>query len=94
MGQKWFSVLKNKYLLTGLGFLVWVLFFDDDNFFDQRKRHRELNELKQRQAFLQKETQKELELAEQLSNNRQTVEKMARELYFMKKSNEIVYIEE
>jgi cell division protein FtsB len=94
MFQKVISLIKNKYLIITIIFLVWVLFFDADNVFSHYERRVELKELEARKNFLKQETQKEMDLNKQLTSNPDVVEKMARELYYMKKSNEVVYVEE
>ena len=82
----------NKYLITGMAFAVWMMFFDRNDFPLQFQRIRELNKLEQNQknmTVLISNTQKELEL---LKTNPGTLEKYAREKYMMKKDNEDLYI--
>ncbi|MEO8822240.1 MAG: septum formation initiator family protein [Ginsengibacter sp.] len=85
-------IFYNKYLITGIAFAVWMMFFDRNDFPLQIKRMRELNKMEQNQknmALLISNTQKELEL---LKTNPETLEKYAREKYMMKKDNEDLYI--
>ena len=82
----------NKYLITGMAFAIWMVFFDRNDFPLQFQRIRELNKLEQNQknmTVLISNTQKELEL---LKTNPGTLEKYAREKYMMKKDNEDLYI--
>lgn len=85
--------LKNKYTLTSLVFVVWILFFDDQDIFTTYFRHRaELHKLQEsRNYYLDqiKLTKSELEL---LKSDRSTLEKFARERYWMKKDNEDLFI--
>ena|SRR5690606_23390584 len=86
------SIFTNKYLITGISFAVWMLFFDRNDTPLQIKRIRELNHLqKSEQLLTQKivETKQELEL---LKTNPETLEKYAREKYLMKKENEDLFI--
>lgn len=87
------SWLKNKYLIAGVVFLVWILFLDDKNdLFSQYERLTHSRELTKNESHLSKqitETQKELDL---LKNNVQSIEKYAREKYMMKKDNEDLFI--
>jgi cell division protein DivIC len=87
------SWLKNKYLLTGIAFLVWILFLDNKNdLFSQYERLSRSGELTKNEDHLSNqitETQKELDL---LKNNVQSIEKYAREKYMMKKDNEDLFI--
>lgn len=85
-------ILKNKYLLTVTGFLVWMLFFDDRDFITNYRHHRELQLLEQSRDFYTQQildTRKELD---QLKNQPVTLEKYAREKYRMKKDNEDLFV--
>jgi cell division protein DivIC len=93
MWQSLPSFLRNKYLLALTVFLVWVSFFDEQNAFYHYKRHKELSSLQAQKKYYEQEIIKEKTTLDQLQNNDATVEKMARELYFMKKPNEDIYIE-
>ena len=85
--------LKNKYLIAGVVFLVWILFLDDKNdLFSQYERLTRSGELTKNESHLSNqitETRKELDL---LKNNAQSIEKYAREKYMMKKDNEDLFI--
>lgn len=73
-------------------FSTWVLFFDKNDFFTQRQRHAELEMLNQKISYYKQQisaAQKELQA---LENDPSTLEKYAREKYFMKRDNEDVYI--
>jgi cell division protein DivIC len=87
------SWLKNKYLLSGVAFLVWIIFLDNKNdLFSQYERLNRSHELTKNEDHLSKqitETQKELDL---LKNNAQSIEKYAREKYMMKKDNEDLFM--
>ena len=85
-------IFTNKYLVTGMAFAIWMMFFDTNDFPLQIKRLRELNKLEQNEknmALRISNTQKELKL---LKTNPETLEKYAREKYMMKKDNEDLYI--
>ena len=86
------SILKNKFLLTGLAFVVWMSFFDRNDISLQWQRISELQRLQSTEKVMQKQisdTRSELEL---LKTNPSTLEKYAREKYMMKKDNEDLYI--
>lgn len=86
------SFMKNKFLLTGMAFLVWMVFFDRNDVRLQWKRVTELSRLQQSEKAMEKQishTKAELEL---LKTNPFTLEKYAREKYMMKKDNEDLYI--
>ena len=85
--------LKNKYTLTGMGFLVWMLFFDNQDLITTHIRQRqELERLETSRAYYITETaniKKDLEL---LKSDPALLEKYAREKYRMKKDNEDLFI--
>lgn len=84
--------LRNKYLITGLCFIAWMVFIDRNDLPTQWKRVKELKALQQSEKNMDKqisETKQELEL---LKTNPSTLEKYAREKYMMKRDNEDLYI--
>ncbi len=84
--------MKNKYLITGLCFIAWMLFMDRNDLPTQWKRAQELRTLQQSEKNMDKQisdTKQELEL---LKTNPSTLEKYAREKYMMKRDNEDLYI--
>ncbi len=85
-------VFKNIYFLTGIFFVVWMLFIDDNNLMVQYRRHHELSSLlDKREYYLEqiKLTDKEYQ---ELTTNPETQEKFAREHYRMKRDNEDVFV--
>ena len=86
------KVLKNKYLIAGIAFLVWMLFFDPKDWGLIAARNNKLKELKQSEKHLTiliKDTKKELSL---LKTDAASIERYAREKFFMKKDNEDLFI--
>ncbi len=84
--------LKNKYLLAGSFFLVWMVFFNEKDLISEFKRKEKLKDLQKSEEHLSEtitETKYELR---QLKTNAQTIEKYAREKYLMKKDNEDLFI--
>jgi len=85
-------LFKNKYLITGIIFALWMMFFDRNDIPLQVKRMSELRKLKQSEKNMAVQianAQKELE---SLKNDPGTLEKYARERFLMKKDNEDLYI--
>lgn len=85
-------VIKNKYLITLVVFLLWIFFIDvkDWSFITARKK--KLSELEQSEThyhMLIKDTRQQLHL---LKTNAESIEKYARENYLMKKDNEDLFI--
>lgn len=86
------KIFKNKYLITGSVFLVWMLFFDRNDLASQLDYRDDVNKLKAEKEFYIKEiAQVEKDLTE-LTTDQQKLEKFAREKYLMKKDNEDVFV--
>jgi len=92
MLQKIPSWLKNKYAITMACFIIWVLFFDQNNMLIQSDYRSQLNDIKERKQFYIDEIQKTQQELEELTTNSKTLEKFAREKYFMKKDNEEIFV--
>lgn len=87
-------VVRNYYLMTGLVFIVWMLFFDSNNMFVQYRNKQELKELVLQKNFYVSEIRKNKTMISNLTspNDLQAVEKFAREKYLMKKPNEDIFL--
>lgn len=86
------SWLKNKYLITGTAFIVWMIFFDAKDILSQRERTQELRELQESKAYFTAEIARERRALEELKSNPAAIEKYAREKYLMKRDNEDLFI--
>ena len=86
------SIFTNKYLITGIAFAIWMMFFDRNDITLQLKRIYELNKLQKSEKVMETQiadTKHELNL---LKTNPETLEKYAQEKYLMKKDNEDLFI--
>lgn len=86
------SLIKNKYLIAGLAFIVWISFFDKNDMYTQYQRYTELKELQQSKAFYTREIASERNELQQLKSNPASLEKYAREKYLMKRDNEDLFL--
>jgi cell division protein FtsB len=89
---KYLKYFKNKYILTFLGFLVWLSFFDRNDFLTTMTYHDKLVSLRTEQQFYDNEIKRYSEDLNNLVTNHKTMEKYAREKYYMKKDNEEVFL--
>jgi len=80
---------RNKYFLALAVFAVWMAFIDKHDILTQVKLHRTVNKLEADKAFYQEKIEEEEARRADLEVN---AEKYAREAYYMKKSNEDVFI--
>lgn len=87
-----FRFFTNKFLVTGVAFIVWMYFFDENNWMLQRERKEELRNTKSNIAYLKNEIAAEEIYLKNLTSNAHTLEKFAREKYRMKRDNEDVYV--
>lgn len=92
MWKKVLHILLNKYLLTSLGFLVWLLFFDSNNLLIRMKLHNQLKELHHEKAFYLEEIQRDSLMIQKLTADTAEIERFAREKYLMKKEDEDVFL--
>jgi cell division protein DivIC len=86
------SWLKNKYLLTGVFFAIWMVFFDQKDIlslFELRNKQNGLETSLAHQKQIISEAGKEQYL---LKTSVQGIEKYARENFMMKKDNEDLFI--
>ncbi|HRE50926.1 MAG TPA: septum formation initiator family protein [Flavitalea sp.] len=87
------SIFKNKYLLTAAAFAVWMVFFDDrDVITTHFKRRMELNKLEKSKAYYEEQIRDTRNELNKLKSDAGTLEKYAREKYWMKKDNEDLFI--
>ncbi|HRH66289.1 MAG TPA: septum formation initiator family protein [Bacteroidia bacterium] len=84
--------IRNKYTLTFLGFLVWLSFFDRNDFITTGSYRQKLKELKNEKAYFEEEILKNRAYLNDLQTNRDNLEKYGREKYFMKRDNEDVFV--
>lgn len=85
-------VFRNKYLLTLIIFLVWILLFDSNNLIDRYKEMRELHKLKIDREYYLKRIETDRKKLHELKTDNHNLEKFAREQYHMKKQDEDLYI--
>lgn len=90
--KKLIPFVANRYFISIVAFVVWMLFFDQRDFFLQRERAAELKKLEQAKAYYQKEIATTQEQLNNLQSNPGAVEKYARERYLLRREGEEVYL--
>jgi cell division protein DivIC len=86
------KILKNKYFLAIVAFVVWMIFFDNNSLKRQRILNDRIDEIKGMRVFYVTEIAKNNNAIYELETNLETIEKYAREKYMMKRDSEDVYI--
>lgn len=85
-------ILKNKFWLTIVLFLFWIIFLDQNNIFQLISYDKEINDLKNQKEYLLDKIVEDSTKLYQLRTDDKSLEKFAREEYFMHKPNEEVFV--
>jgi len=86
------KILKNKYFLTTVAIIAWLLFFDKNDVFTQWDLIQKCKKLeKERTYYISEIGNNKFSLTE-LQTNKKSLETFAREKYLMKKDNEDVFV--
>lgn len=94
INNKFFRFLTNKFVITSAAFVVWMIFFDENNWSAQRQRQQQLKSTEENIAYLQQEITSAEKRYKALTSDAKTLERFAREKYRMKRDNEDVYVVE
>lgn len=90
--KRLFEIIRNKYLLTTIGIIVWLLFFDKNDVFSQMELMGRLNKLRADKTYYLAEINNNRNAIEELKTNKKSLERFAREKYLMKRDDEDVYV--
>lgn len=86
------ALLGNKYFIALLAVIVWLMFFDKNNLFQQWRLERQLRELQRDRLYYFEEIMRDSTDLQMLSDDPEALERYAREQYLMKKENEDIYL--
>lgn len=84
--------LRNKYFIAFAAFCVIMLFLDKNDIFTQFGRKKELHNLQTSKNYYIRQNEVLRKESEALKNDPQSIEKLAREKYLMKKDNEELFL--
>ncbi len=85
-------MLRNKYALVLLVFVVWMTFFDESSFINRIANRHRVGELEDQKEHYLEKIENDQKRLEELRGNDKEIEKFAREQYHMKKDNEDIFI--
>lgn len=85
-------VLRNKYVLTIVVFLVWLTFFDRYNLVDMLENTSKINDMKAEMDYYKTKITEDSTRIKELTSNNENLEKYAREQYLMKQADEEIFI--
>ncbi len=83
--------MTNMYVLVLTIFVIWMAFFDTNSLLIHLELRNEVKKLEKQKEFLQGEIDKDKEILEKLSDQKE-LEKFAREKFYMKKENEEIFL--
>ena len=86
------SWLRNKFFIAAAAFIVWVSFFDERDIFTMNRYRHELRGLQKSKQYYTDQIAKEKTELENLRYNPATLEKYAREKYYMKRDGEDLFL--
>jgi len=84
--------LRNKYILTIIIFVIWVVLLDSNNLISQHKEMKNLKKLRVEREYYVQRIEEDKRKLHELKTDDQNLEKFAREQYRMKKPDEDLYI--
>lgn len=90
--MKALQIIKNKYFLTVIGLLVWLVFFDKNDVFTQYELIQKCKKLEKEKNYYLSEIENNVANLSDLQNNKNSLETFSREKYLMKKENEDIYV--
>jgi cell division protein FtsB len=90
--EKFPPPLRNKYVLTLVIFVIWLVLLDSNNLISRYREIKNLRKLKLEKEYYAKRIEVDQRKLKELKTDNQNLEKFAREQYKMKKPDEDLYI--
>lgn len=90
--MKLLNLAKNKYLVTVIAMLCWLLFFDKNDVFTQYELINKCRKLEKDKEYYQAEIKNHQQQLHELRTSKKSLETFSREKYLMKKEDEDVYV--
>ena len=92
MAKKLGPLFRNFYAVTGICFLIWMIFLDSNDLITRFRMGSKLRTLENEKEFYQEKILEVEKDKQELTTNRELLEKFAREKYLMKKPSEDIFI--
>ena len=90
--ERFLLLIRNKYFLAAVAFLIWMCFFDRYDISTQISYQQEKNKLEEEKAFYETEITRIEKAIKDVQYNPNEIQRVARERYKMKKDNEDIYV--
>jgi cell division protein FtsB len=85
-------ILKNKYVAVLVIFILYISFFDAHDLISQMEIKMELRDISEEIDYLNSNTESSKSQIQELTSDREELEKFAREQYRMKRENEEIFV--
>lgn len=85
-------LVKNKYAITVFCFVMWLTFVDQDTLYVRYTLNKQVRQLEAERNGLREDIEQTRRKMDELKSDKAALEKFAREEYFMKKSDEVIFI--
>jgi cell division protein DivIC len=85
-------ILRNKYLIASIIFVLWILFFDEYSMMAYKKNRLQMNNLIEQQNYYKEKIKSDQQKLMELNSGNEELEKYAREQFYMSKPDEDVYV--
>ena len=86
------KLLRNKYAIAILLFVIWISFFDQNNLVQHSRNKKRLKALKEQREFYREKIEADNLKMEELRSGVDNLEKYAREQYNMTRSDEDLFL--
>jgi len=87
-----FRIIRNKYLLVTIAFFAWVVFFDSNSIIEWSSIRSNINRQEKEKTYYKQEIKSAEEKLQELSSNKDSLEKFAREQFYFHEEDEDLYI--
>ncbi|MBS1491586.1 MAG: septum formation initiator family protein [Bacteroidetes bacterium] len=92
MSNKLKPLFRNFYAVTGFSFLMWMIFLDSNDLITRFKMGSKLRSLENEKTFYREKIKEVEKDRQELTTNKELLEKFAREKYLMKKPTEDIFV--
>ena len=86
------KILSRKYQVATILFLAWILFFDENSIISHQRQQQRLREMLQQKEYYIEQIITDKTKLEELSSDKNDLEKFAREQYHMSAPDEEIFI--
>ena len=86
------AILFNRYFIVSIVFIVWMLFFDQRDYFQQKASAEELKKIQSSTKYYDDEINSTKSQLNNLQTSPTSIEKFGRERYLLKREGEELYL--